>query len=111
MFSTYMKTASFSDKEAVGNFESLLAAHKPQVLKTSLMTEAHELLKQDSKNAKAAITALAEDPLRIARVYQAVKTHRRLRKADEKLAEQYFKQAQELYSYSTYFEGANRNNK
>lgn len=50
------------------------------------MSHAHELLKQDKKNAKVTIEALSGDAGSIIRVQQAEKTHRRLVKVDDKSA-------------------------
>ena len=55
------------------------------------MIHAHELLKQDKKNAKVAVEALLADTENISRVRQAEKTHRRMAKVDDKAAADYFK--------------------
>jgi len=72
------------------------------------MVHAHELLKQEKKNAKVAIEALSADPSNVSSERQAEKTHRRMKKVDDKSAEDYFKKAQTVYPYSIYFEGAKK---
>lgn len=62
------------------------------------------MIKQDKKHVSLAIGALS-----VNKVYVAENTHRLLLKLKEtKAAEDYKKKAQELYPYSTYFEGAKK---
>jgi tetratricopeptide (TPR) repeat protein len=73
------------------------------------MSYAHELLKVEKINAKVAIEALSLDPNNGWNVYIAENTHRRFVKmGDTANAETYFKKAQAIYPYSTYFDGAKK---
>lgn len=103
MFKEYQAKAKFTDKDVVGKFESLSTGVKLAVLSESNMTEAHELLKQDSKHGSTALSALTSDPVNVSKVYQAVKTHRRLLKTNQQLAKDYYAKAENIFPQSTYF--------
>lgn len=93
MIKTYAQTAKFTNKEDWAKFETKVKQLGIDALSQNCMLQAHELLKQDKKNAAAALNALTSDPLNVAKVYQAVKTHKRLTKADAQIAAKYFSAA------------------
>ena len=103
-FEKYMKDKKF--ESSTDEFKELLKKWKKPTEVT--IETAHELLKDDPKQTKKAITALESDPENFKKVYSAVKTHKRILKSDEKSAQEYFLKAQALYPYSSYFEGAKK---
>lgn len=77
------------------------------------MSIAHVQIKLglDKNPAKAALEALEKDPKNTANVFIAEKTHKRLEKLKENDgAKKYFEVAKTIYPYSTYFDGAKKDN-
>lgn len=79
------------------------------------MDRAYQTLKEDSTGVglKNVIDAISNDPRRSHNVYIAEKTHKRLAngnktKNGDATAKKFFELAKALYSYSPYFDGANK---
>mmetsp|Transcript_17960 Transcript_17960/g.30556 ORF Transcript_17960/g.30556 Transcript_17960/m.30556 type:complete len:460 (-) Transcript_17960:35-1414(-) len=103
--------AALFEKEKLPLFEKQKSSDSD--IKQS-MEHTHELIKSastDSKKApQLALDALNKDAQNFKKVSVAENTHKLLKKKGEK-GEAYFKRAQELFKYSSYFEGSQCNTK
>ena len=107
MLNEYLKTVKQDGPVELEEFKQLAASWKKSPLNPKNMVDALEMIKLDPKNAKAAVEGLESDPLKFAKLRIAEKTLRKLRKVDSKVADDYLKLGQTVFSYSTAFEGAN----
>ena len=110
-FQEYAKSATFKQADKLKEFQDFVLPkyvnEKSSDTDAQNMLHAHEMVKLDNKNAKLTISALETDKDRANKVYLAMKTHQRLVKiGDEETAKEYFAKAQEVYPFSTYFEGS-----
>ena len=104
-FVKFSKKAQFTTKEDLSKSNSKFGNVKFDSAKASTdMVFAHQLLKTDVKSTATALEALSADPLSLFRHDQAMKTHRRMARSDEKAASEYFAKAKAIFTFSKYFQ-------